>query len=76
MKQPQQIELFCFSLGFLDKNNDLLFRNLKEVSVDRELPVLRSIVKDQVANGVGCEGTISVLDLSIFRMHCSHGYTM
>lgn len=32
MEQP---EWFVFLPGFLDKNNDLLFRNLKEVSVER-----------------------------------------
>lgn len=35
VEQRWQPELFLFLPGFLDKNNDLLFRNLKEVSVDR-----------------------------------------
>jgi len=34
-EQWQQPEPFLFLPGFLDKNNDLLFRNLKEVSMDR-----------------------------------------
>ena len=36
VEQRWQPERFLFLPGFLDKNNDLLFRNLKEVSVDRE----------------------------------------
>lgn len=35
VEQRWQPERFLFLPGFLDKNNDLLFRNLKEVSVDR-----------------------------------------
>lgn len=27
------VVMFCFSLGFLDKNNDLLYRNIKDVSL-------------------------------------------
>lgn len=34
--------LFC-AAGFLDKNNDLLFRNLKEVTFTRPLPLLGSL---------------------------------
>lgn len=35
MEQQWQPEPFLFLPGFLDKNNDLLFRNLKEVSMDK-----------------------------------------
>lgn len=47
MEQP---EWFVSLPGFLDKNNDLLFRNLKEVSAERRFQDrMRSWVSNEVA---------------------------